>query len=78
MLSCYELSERGSDIIEGNLGLGLRCRVSIHLYGCSQCKVYITKLRQVTRIIQALPLPQAALHTQSTNNEVENLQGDSI
>lgn len=78
MLSCYEISERGSDIIDGNLGLGLRCRVSIHLYGCPQCKVYISRLRQATRIVQALPVSKTAVNSQSTNNEVEDLQGDSI
>jgi len=78
MLSCYEISERGSDIIDGNLGVRLRCLVFIHLQGCPHCRVYISKLRHATRIVQALPVSNEPAKTQSINNEVEDMQGDSI
>ena len=56
MLTCREMSELGSDIIEGDLRLSTRWAVFMHLKMCSRCTLYIKQLKLTSEVLQQLPL----------------------
>lgn len=56
MLTCREMSELGSDIIESDLRLSTRWAVFMHLKMCSRCSLYIKQLKLTSDVLQQLPL----------------------
>jgi len=56
MLTCREMSELGSDIIEGDLRLSTRWAVFMHLKMCPRCTLYIKQLKLTSEVLQQLPL----------------------
>lgn len=52
MLTCREMSDLGSEIIEGHLRLRTRWAVMMHLRMCPRCKMYIKQLRLTSKILQ--------------------------
>lgn len=65
MLTCREMSELGSDIIESHLGLRTRLAVLMHLRMCSRCKLYIKQLKLTSEVLQRLPLEDDAVDSQA-------------
>ncbi len=67
MLTCREMSELGSDIIDGQLGLRTRLAVFMHMHKCSRCSLYIEQLKVTSEVLQQTSLngqsvdPQAIL-----------------
>lgn len=61
MLTCREMSELGSDIIEGDLRLSTRWAVFMHLKMCSRCTLYIKQLKLTSAVLQQLPLNTTAV-----------------
>ena len=61
MLTCREMSELGSDIIEGDLRLSTRWAVFMHLKMCSRCTLYIKQLKLTSEVLQQLPLNTTAV-----------------
>jgi hypothetical protein len=56
MLSCQEMSELGSDIIDRRLGWRTRLAVLMHTRKCDRCQLYIDQLRLTSETLQRLPL----------------------
>jgi hypothetical protein len=65
MLSCREMSEMGSDIVDRHLRLRTRLQVMMHLRMCPGCKMYIRQLRLTSEVLQRLPLGDTAVDAQS-------------
>jgi hypothetical protein len=65
MLTCREMSELGSDIIDSHLGFRTRLSVLMHLRMCSRCKRYITQLELTSQVLQQLPLQDEAVDSQA-------------
>lgn len=65
MLTCREMSELGSEIIEGHLGLRTRWAVLMHLRACPRCKMYIKQLKLTSQVLQQLPLEDEAVDSQA-------------
>ncbi|BFN28117.1 hypothetical protein PSCT_04446 [Pseudomonas sp. SCT] len=61
MLTCREMSELGSDIIEGDLRLSTRWAVFMHLKMCPRCTLYIKQLKLTSAVLQQLPLNTEAV-----------------
>lgn len=61
MLTCREMSELGSDIIESDLRLSTRWAVFMHLKMCSRCSLYIKQLKLTSEVLQQLPLNAEAV-----------------
>ncbi|WP_372874068.1 hypothetical protein [Pseudomonas sp.] len=61
MLTCREMSELGSDIIEGDLRLSTRWAVFMHLRACPLCKMYVKQLKLTSEVLQQLPLNTTAV-----------------
>lgn len=61
MLTCREMSELGSDIIEGDLRLSTRWAVFMHLKMCARCTLYIKQLKLTSEVLQQLPLNTTAV-----------------
>ena len=65
MLSCRELSELGSAIIEGELEQDTAQAVSCHLQECPRCASYIRQLRVTSQLLQGLELADSPIDTQA-------------
>jgi hypothetical protein len=65
MLTCREMSELGSDIIEGDLRLSTRWAVFMHLKMCSRCTLYIKQLKLTSEVLQQLPFTDDAVDSQA-------------
>lgn len=61
MLTCREMSELGSDILEGDLRFNTRLAVFMHLKMCSRCTLYIKQLKLTCEVLQQLPLNAEAV-----------------
>ncbi len=57
MLSCRDVTELGSDIIDHRLGLRTRLAVMLHLRICPSCPRYIEQLKLTSDVLKALPMP---------------------
>jgi predicted anti-sigma-YlaC factor YlaD len=55
MLTCKEMSELGSKIIDDELTARPRMAVLMHLSMCSRCRRYIKQLRLTSQVLQQLP-----------------------
>jgi anti-sigma factor ChrR (cupin superfamily) len=64
MLNCREMSELGSDIIDGHLRLGTRLQVMMHLRMCPRCRMYIRQLKLTSGVLQRMPLSDGAVDAQ--------------
>lgn len=58
MLTCREMSELSSDIMESHLSLSTRWAVFMHLRMCSRCTLYLKQLKLTAEVLQKLPLDQ--------------------
>ncbi|MBS7664419.1 anti-sigma factor [Pseudomonas lalucatii] len=56
MLSCMEMSELGSDIIDRRLNWRTRLAVLMHTRRCDRCALYIEQLRLTSDTLKRLPL----------------------
>ncbi|MNM83084.1 hypothetical protein D3C81_951300 [compost metagenome] len=70
MLTCKEMSELGSDIIDDHLGLRTRMDVFMHLGMCPRCRRYIKQLRLTSQVLQQLPPDSAPVDTQAILDKV--------
>ena len=51
MLRCRDITERASDLLEGQLPLGSRLAVRFHLAICSMCRAYLDQLRKTRALL---------------------------
>lgn len=72
MLTCREMSELGSAIIEGDLRLSTRWAVFMHLRMCSRCTLYIKQLKLTSEVLQKLPLTDETVDTQAILKKLNN------
>ncbi|WP_439886986.1 anti-sigma factor [Pseudomonas sp. MBLB4123] len=56
MLSCQEMTELGSDIIDRRLNWRTRMAVMLHTRRCDRCQLYIEQLRLTSDTLKRLPL----------------------
>lgn len=65
MLTCREMSELGSDIIESRLGFRTRWAVLMHLRACPRCKMYIKQLKLTSQVLQQIPFKDETVDSQA-------------
>jgi hypothetical protein len=71
MLTCREMSELGSDIIDSHLSFRTRLAVLMHLRMCSRCSKYIKQLELTSQVLQQLPLQNEAVDSQAILNKLQ-------
>ncbi|GCA58199.1 hypothetical protein PSCT_04419 [Pseudomonas sp. SCT] len=71
MLTCRQMSELGSDIIDNHLSVRTRLSVFMHLHMCSRCKRYIKQLELTSQVLQQLPFKNEAVDSQSILNRLQ-------
>ena len=54
MLTCSELSELGSEIIEGHVKWRTRWALKMHLWMCPPCALYVKQLKLTLEVLQNL------------------------
>lgn len=75
MLTCREMSELSSDIMEGNLSLSTRWAVFMHLRMCSRCTLYLKQIKLTSHVLQKLPLDQQPVDSKAVLKQL-NLPDD--
>ena len=53
MLSCREVSERASDLIDGRASWRVRAGARLHLLMCQHCRRYVEQLKLTVRALQS-------------------------
>ena len=62
-LTCVELVEQLTDLLESAVDAPTRQRLSDHLVGCEGCHVYLEQFREITRSLGLLPPEPAESRT---------------
>jgi predicted anti-sigma-YlaC factor YlaD len=60
MLSCKLLVAHSSEFLDGQLGLGQRMSVRMHLAMCRHCRRFIKQVRLSQAVLRKLPPGQSA------------------
>ncbi|WP_397378139.1 zf-HC2 domain-containing protein [Pseudomonas sp.] len=60
MLSCKALVARSSEFLDGELGIGQRMSVRMHLVMCRHCRRFIKQMRLSQAVLRKLPQGQNA------------------
>ncbi len=74
MLSCREMSELGSDIIDSHLRLRTRWAVLMHLRMCPRCKMYVEQLKLTSQVLQQMPLEDSSVDAQAILKKLQDPQ----
>ena len=56
MLTCKQMSELASDVLDRRLNWRTRAAAMLHLRMCSRCSTYIRQIRLTSQVLQQLPL----------------------
>lgn len=51
MLRCRDVTEKASDLLEGDLSLGGRLAMRFHLVICGMCRAYVDQLRKTRGLL---------------------------
>ena len=60
MMTCKHVTERASDLIDGNLGLWETLRIRLHLAICRGCERFIAQMRVTRDLTRAACVAEAA------------------
>ena len=74
MLTCREMSELGSAIIERRLGLRTRWAVMMHLRMCPRCKLYVEQLELTSKVLQQMPIEAPSVDVQAILKRLQGLE----
>jgi predicted anti-sigma-YlaC factor YlaD len=55
MLSCREITERASDLLDGTLPWRVRVEIRLHLMMCRFCREYVRQMELLLRTLRRLP-----------------------
>jgi len=55
--TCQQVTERASELIDGNLGLVERVALRAHIAICRNCQVYLAQLRRTIDALRGLEEP---------------------
>ena len=77
MLTCREMSELGSAIIDGQLNLRTRLAVFMHLRMCTNCRRYIRQLKATSQVLQRLPLDHGPVDAAAVLDKVRKAEDDN-
>ena len=72
MLTCREMAQLGSDIIDKQLSLGKRIAVYVHLRQCKNCRTYIKQLALTSAVLQALAVPTDSAGVEATLGHIRH------
>ncbi len=76
MLTCREMSELGSDIVDRQLNLRTRLAVLAHLSLCANCRRYIRQLRITSQVLQQMPMDQGPVDVAAVLEKVRKAEDD--
>jgi predicted anti-sigma-YlaC factor YlaD len=72
MLTCREMAQLGSDIIDKQLSLGKHVAVYVHLRQCKNCRTYIKQLALTSAVLQALAMPTNSAEVEVTFGHIQH------
>ena len=77
MLTCREINERMGDLVDGELGLGERMKIRLHLFMCNKCRRFA---RNFNLLVRSLALqshvPPPATPPEFVDKTMQNLDAD--
>ncbi len=56
MPGCRDLTEDASRLLDGDLALGRRLRLRLHLALCALCRTYMDQMRKTRSLVASRPL----------------------
>jgi len=71
MLSCRELSDRASDLLEGRVRQRERVAARMHLLMCRFCREYFRQLRVTIATIRRVRPPQVTVNPAKVVEQIE-------
>lgn len=66
MLKCRDVPAEAEALLDGELGLGRRVSLRLHLFMCGNCRRYLSQLRQ---LLGAVP----HIHGDASDEEVDQV-----
>ncbi|MDM8349488.1 anti-sigma factor [Pseudomonas sp. sp1636] len=72
MLTCREMAQLGSDVIDKQLSLGKRIAAYVHLRQCKNCRTYIKQLALTSAVLQALAVPPNSTEIEATLGHIQH------
>ncbi len=58
MLSCKDITDLLTEYLEGEMSLGDRMRIRMHLAMCGHCRTYVTQLKLTVDSCGRIPPPE--------------------
>jgi hypothetical protein len=71
MLSCRDLSERASDLLDRRAPLRVRAAARLHLLMCRHCYRYLQQLRLTKAVLSRIPTAEPAADAEKILSELE-------
>ncbi|MDE2051084.1 MAG: zf-HC2 domain-containing protein [Gammaproteobacteria bacterium] len=71
MLSCRDVSERASDLLDGSAPWRVRAAARLHLLMCQHCYRYLQQLRLTMAVLRKVPTAQPPVDPEKILSEVE-------
>jgi hypothetical protein len=71
MLSCRDVSERASDLLDGRAPWRVRAAARLHLLMCRHCYRYLQQLRLTKAILRRIPGTQQPVDAEKVLSEIE-------
>jgi hypothetical protein len=74
MLSCREVSERASDLIDGRASWRVRTEARLHLLMCRHCRRYVRQLRLTVQALRSTGRSEPPVDAQSVLDAIDRAQ----
>ena len=71
MLSCREVSERASDLIDGRASWRIRAEARLHLLMCHHCRRYIDQLRLTVQALRGARRSQPPVEAEKVLDAID-------
>lgn len=71
MLSCRDVSERASDLLDGRAPWRVRAAARFHLLMCRYCSRYLQQLRLTKAVLGRVRAPEPSVDPEKILSEVE-------
>lgn len=76
MMTCREMAQLGSDVIDRQLSLKQRIAVFVHLRQCNNCRLYIKQLALTSAVLQQLAPEADNTQVEATLESIQQALGE--
>jgi len=73
MITCKDVSERASDLIDGTLNPWQTLQMRLHLAMCRGCERFVGQMRTTRDLTEAAPVPENAPPDAGNDAEIDTI-----